>query len=342
MRDRLALVLVTVAFAGGCVPSVGTECDEAAATEVVYDREGNPAYPGQALLIANCGGGGFCHSPDAPTESRFGAPAGLDFDLRPLSSGGVSSLHLGDSQSFVTANRDAIFESVRSGAMPPSGVGSEVVAQSPSFDHLVAFDPLRFRPMDSLDSAEGQEVLRNFLACGARVVEGTSPRLNQRSVGWIEDPITRGCVDSTWESIYANVIEPGCVSGACHDAEAPVAGLDLTGRTPSEVAERLIGAESLGSSCRDSGLPQVDPAFDPNRSLFYIKLADPAPLCGRRMPIVGSPLGEQRLCAIRTWIACGACSSEQDTRCNECTEAARVECGTVLIDGEALCAGDPG
>src|SRR5690606_5741711 len=75
---RLRALTSLALMLAGCEPELG-ECDPEAAIAVAYDPvDGMPAYEGQALMIASCGNGGFCHGADVTSaESLFGVPAGL-------------------------------------------------------------------------------------------------------------------------------------------------------------------------------------------------------------------------------------------------------------------------
>lgn len=333
MRRWIVLVLLW----SGCQTEPTVACDLEAATEVVYDADGLPAYPGQALLITSCGAGGFCHAEGIPHENRHGAPAGLEFDLTLASTGRASNeeeaARLARAQDALLRHRSLVMASVESGSMPPDGVGAEIVANAPHFDRLVGFEPPRFEPLPDIGSEEGLAILRNFAACGYRVVERTQRRTDEGTVaGTIESAIERRCADPTWPSIHALVIAPSCAGSACHDAVEPSAGLDLSAGQDDlgQLAARLVGAPAGGSICEGSSLPQIDPGFDPMRSLLYVKVAGGEELCGRTMPLVGNALSDQRLCAIREWIACGACGDPGDPRCADCTAAARDACGVVL------------
>ena len=81
---RALFILGSLALAAplaGCSRELGS-CDELASRGLVWDEGGVPAYAGQALMIASCGHGAFCHAEGIAPEDRFGAPMGLDYDLR--------------------------------------------------------------------------------------------------------------------------------------------------------------------------------------------------------------------------------------------------------------------
>src|SRR5262245_48660454 len=76
-----SLVSALSVLAPACSGDVGT-CDDPTQgrTTVAYGR--SVAYTGQAILLATCASG--CHSSAARGAARLGAPADLDFDLRPI------------------------------------------------------------------------------------------------------------------------------------------------------------------------------------------------------------------------------------------------------------------
>ena len=345
---RLAL---TVALFGGalagCAPEELPECDLAAATEVVYDAEGFPAYPGQALIATSCGGGGFCHGSDVPVERRHGAPHGFELDVRlastsdALAPGAVE--RLARSQQDLLAHRAMILATIDTGVMPPAGVGEAIVRDAAQFDRLMELGPDVYEPLPAIGSDEGRAIVRNFYACGARVVERTERAPEQapeEAVGWIEEPRERRCVDPTWPDLYEAIIAPSCATGTCHGGAEPAAELDLRAldpEAPGDVAARLVGAPSHGPFCAEIGLPQIDPGHDPMASLLYRKLLGDG-VCGEAMPLIGNSISAQRRCAMRVWIECGACPEADGGECAECVDAARAECGVTRTEAGVACA----
>lgn len=142
-------------------------CDPIAARAVVYDEGGGPAYAGQAILNLNCSAS-YCHAAEATGEFRYGAPAGLDFVAFPAPSAepitDLSRVH-----DLVTSERDDIWGAVTSGSMPPGEEGREVVAETSPYHWQSVTGP----ELATLDTAEGREILRNWLACGAPYVDRT-------------------------------------------------------------------------------------------------------------------------------------------------------------------------
>jgi hypothetical protein len=328
---RAALLVALPVAVAGCAANVGSRasCDREAATTVVYTVEGEPAYIGQALLIQSCaGGGGFCHATDA--SDRFGAPAGLDFDAFPLRDTDAAALErLAAVQTTIHGSRNAIWGSVVSGTMPPGAAGRD--HQSDAYWVPDATGELTL-PIPTLDTAEGREALRNWLACGSPVVERSAPvpiactsdadcagsRLCDGArgicfgVGYVE-PAYEVSFDPDFPSIYERILAPRCASATgCHGAEPRGVDLDLSSEAMARLS--LVGVPAsmradLGASCGASGLTRVVPG-DPDASLLVLKLGgepdNPSAGCGDRMPSGASGLSPAAIAAIRQWITDGA------------------------------------
>lgn len=340
----LALVAMTLGV-GACTPSVG-ECDQSLALELAYDQEGVPAFAGQALVIQSCGSGGFCHSKGIDAAERLGAPYGLDFDVRPASTGGFSStamenaavLRLEEDRLRVLELRGAIWKQVELGHMPPRGAAGEEYWSSVTSSYEIVTNEAgtEFAPLPGLDTDEGRNILRNWLACGAPLVERTVERLDREPTDNFIVPVCqRDCVDLTWPSIYERVIEPGCATSRCHDDSFPAGRLNLAGNAMAVYRDRLLNAAPQGEQCRAESTPLLTP-FDPAASLLFLKVAATSSddVCGSRMPLSGSALPDQRLCAIREWIECGACPEADGGACADCLrEPERLERCNLADDG---------
>ena len=337
MRWLLPILLVLT----GCADDLGPK-DEDAALEVVYDAQGVPAFAGQALIIQGCGASAFCHAEASSLERRYGAPAGLDFDLRVASIGEAPELEaaarLERDQLRTIAMRHHVWAQVQAGAMPPRGAIGRAYAEETAHVRFERVDGATFSPLPGLDTEEGRALLRVWLASGAPVVERTEPRSDgEPSVtGFTVAACARTCVDLTWESIHTDVLAPSCASSACHGGEAPEGALDLSGE-PGALLARIRGAPSEGALCAESGVPILTPG-SPERSLLFVKMAatSSSEVCGTRMPPSGSPPSEQSLCAIEAWIRCGACGAG-DARCDACIDEARARCGVLIEDGGPRC-----
>ncbi|MEC7518451.1 MAG: hypothetical protein VYE22_01230 [Myxococcota bacterium] len=332
----------------GCAAEDVGDCDPRAALEIVYTADGVPAFAGQALVNQSCGGGSFCHAGGLPAERRFGAPVGLEFDLTVASTSGdlaaEESARLSREQLQVHRHRARILEQVAIGAMPPAGaVGESVLASVRTYDRVGA-DGRTFTPLPSVSSDEGRELLRNWLACGSPVVERTvAPSEGENAAGFTVPACERGCVDPTWPAIATEILAPSCAFSRCHDADDPEAGLDLSfADEPARSAlhARLLEGGAQGELCVDQarGAAMIAPG-DPDASLLVRKVTPDDLPCGSLMPLGGAPLSDQRLCALRAWVACGACADPDDPRCADCQREARAECGVVLDEaGAPTCA----
>ncbi len=159
----------------GCSTDLGP-CDPDEAMTVVYDEDGFPLYAGQAQVAITCGNGAFCHSASASGANRFGADLGFDFDLHLASTGDGAGNADGLLQSIETVreNADSLFVEVDEGRMPPYGPSGLVVHEG-----LPRYRDVRGRRLAWIDSEEGIEIFRNWLSCGAPIVE----RVSERSAG---------------------------------------------------------------------------------------------------------------------------------------------------------------
>jgi hypothetical protein len=294
-------------------------CDEGAARTVVYDASGRALYAGQAVLIDGCaGGGGLCHA--ASAVDRLGAPAGLDYDVFPVqlpSEMGIASepelVRLGALQRRIVAEREAIWSAVTGGTMPPGAAGRDAVRHSFGWvlDPSVAASDI---PVPSITTPEGREILRNWLACRAPLVERWTPVTAPtcaddgacpsavcaagicQAVGATVDRLVRP-IGANWTSIHAQVVTPSCLGSRCHGGTT-ASGLDLTDPT---LALATLRSGSGTGEC--GGRPLLVPG-DPDASLFFAKLDRAAP-CGAAMP-PGASLDRAALAAIEAWIEAGA------------------------------------
>ncbi len=173
--------VVALGLLGGCAGETLGPCDRAAAQRVVHDERGYPYYAAQALVHASCGQAAFCHAGTAEGPTRWGVPMGLDFDMDLASvSGSTAPLtpserrlrsRLREGRQRVLEWGEAFYDSVESGWMPPYGDATVEVHAGVS-RYVFADDGSR---LPRVDDAEGLAILRNWLACGAPVVERTSP-----------------------------------------------------------------------------------------------------------------------------------------------------------------------
>ena len=208
MRTSSFLFLVAaLAFSFACQPELG-DCDQTAATVVYYvpDAEGNrvPAYGGQALMEVSCAND-RCHA--AGTGDPQGVPAGFELDVRvALSPDELDRLR--DSHARVVGNASDLWAEIESGRMPPGEPVRSVIIGS-----ALAYETEAGEPLPIVASPEATEMLRNWLACGAPVVEATEGTAT--GIGDIvpiipfEEPPLE-CPDGQAE----------CIEGSCQDVLA--------------------------------------------------------------------------------------------------------------------------
>jgi len=345
MRANVSTSLLALTLGlttAGCEPDLG-ECDPTLALTTVYFRDaenrsnprnGVPLYAGQALMQQSCGDGAFCHSQGASGSERYGAPAGLDLDVSLACTDGkcedADIARLVESQHRIYDQRFALYETVVNGRMPPGRRGRSVVEQAGEYvyvdpDELLACGSLCSvqdgltvvrEVVPGVGTSEGRRILRNWLSCGAPVVEATEdptttpPGLPcSNTMGTAGECVVRIASDITapdpdWASIYEGIIGPLC-GQACHGpGELDLRSdsmLDLSDASTAYMA--LVGQPAQGSSCDGMGTRVV--AGDSASSLLIEKLR-PDPSCGDPMPPSTVLLPEDVIDAIAQWIDDGA------------------------------------
>lgn len=272
-----ALAVGVAALCSSCGADLG-DCDEAAAQELVYSQTGLVATKGQALLNDSCGNSAFCHSANAKGDARHGAPSSLTFDILPEPTGWPEVVRL----------REDIWDAVESGSMPPGGeVADKVLGNSGwSFDLRHLSDKKAKLP--ELSTHDGKAALRNWLACGAPVVNET------KVPAWaMPKPTGDAGPAGGFEDIYQRILQPRCALAGCHNASA-AGGLKMTDSCSAYSELKKSG------SC---GAPRVKPG-DAD-SLLIEKVSSKMPSCGSMMPPTGQ-LPEGDIDALRDWVMDGA------------------------------------
>jgi len=335
----------------GCEAELGA-CDDDAARTLVYDEEGNPSFAGQALINGTCAGA-FCHSSEAkngvdPTDpnKRNGVPGGFDFDL-PIVGGETDDVAVRTSldrarahQALIADNAASIWEAIESGDMPRKAPTVDPFAKfhEPifAFDRAAAAEERVEVP--GLDTPQGRELARNWLACGAPIIDrldttvvpaGVVPA--GQSAG--RDPLRRCTSDldcdldekcyvdlgecaskPDWPNLFASVIVSRCAVEGCHGGIPPgrmePTGMLLLDPDDSDVSyDDLVAVASMGAVCIDAPRTRVI-ANDAMDSLLIKKLeGDGSPdgaECGDRMPQGGPYLSPATIAAFREWIDTGA------------------------------------
>jgi hypothetical protein len=368
---RLILVLAASATAtlvgckrdlGECslygVTADGAPLDGPAAFDIAYRvPDGLPMYEGQALVQSTCGNGQLCHSPAAVGSDRVGVPAGLNFDVAlactgalqdptcapPLGSceGGQTDTDYCQRLQRLQSNNDQIIDwadgmiqEIRAGAMPPGEVGRD------------ATDPRQWlRKSDgtvlpTIESSEGREIVRNWLACEAPVVARTefppSDALELEPCESVDDEICiyngprQDLPDPTWSDIYWSLMFTQCV--VCHgpangnvdenpanpfSGQIPggasaqgLAALNLTGSDAADTTNwaseswaAVVGALAADpGSCAGQGTIVIP--NDPANSIMIQKISA-TQTCGDSMPL-GTSVGFALIQVVEAWINLGA------------------------------------
>lgn len=315
VRDFAFPSVVALSLAG-CPATVGNVCsteDQARAERIAYQADGTPAYEGQALVLASCGGQSFCHTQnDGADVNHFGAPAGLDFDPFLVNDCGEvepQQARLFRARNALYRHRNAVYDSIVSGEMPPRGMGRGTAA----FRTYASATDTVGTALPAINTPEGREIVRNWLACGVPVVEatinigatcttdsdcaaGTCDPGGQCVVGNIEEARAGTSTTATWTSIYTGILQPNCATAGCHTTPMPASNLDFS------TATTAYTALTTRSSC--GAMPFVV-AGNPDGSLLVDKIASATPRCGGVMP-PGAQLCADDINSVRAWVQAGA------------------------------------
>lgn len=309
----------------GCPATVGSACDESAAYDVAYNSEGEPAYVGQAIMIASCGGSSYCHT-QTDGVPRFGAPADLVFDPVLTDSGDsedgeATQRRLLHAWRETLSHRDAVYASVVTSTMPPAGRGTvpDLRQAAAAYRTYSGASDTEGTPLPGVLTTEGRELLRNWLACGAPVVGRSRAEAPEvacttnadcpvsgvcLSTG-VCDPVgdfverrSTGTLEPTWDSLFTNVFQPTCAVSGCHAGASAFNGLDFS---DSATAYTLVTTGTATSGC--GGASYVI-AGDSASSYLLDKMSS-SPSCGATMPPTGA-LSSTTLDVIAAWIDAGA------------------------------------
>ena len=326
LRVSSRIALLPLIFSAACEPTVGTQCDEDLARTVVYSASGRPAYAGQSMFITSCAGGGsFCHADSA--MNRYGAPHGMNFDViladeaRFAGDERAGAAHLYATQLLTHDLRDSIYGQVVSGEMPPGNAGTVTMAQA--YIQYASATDTTGTPVPAVTTAEGREILRNWLACGSPVIEATtdptpvpcttdSECMQRRqcdatrsecvNVGAVEPTRSSSTPTPTWSYLYPAILQPSCATSVCHGTAGTVASGNLDLSTSATAHAAMVGVMANSAAC---GTRIV--AGNPDTSFLIQKLdgTQSTATCGQRMP-VGVPLSAEQIALFRTWIMNGA------------------------------------
>jgi len=315
-RLSYAGLLLLASFASGCADDVGA-CEGSLEGRETVIVSNTVVYGGQAIMNQACSTG--CHSSTATGSDRRGVPAGLDFDLRPVDEedaagtkkSGSSTIvklksaqiaGLRERQRKIVENRDLIWQQVRDGLMPPSGmfeaVMSTIVASATSTPCKAG------KPYSKMQAGQTREVLRNWLACGAPLVETNGKMVAKSNAVGAAGYQYPACMPEPDAVITLESLFKGTLSecGGCHNNA-------FTG-PPSFLSVDVL-AESLRTKSECAGKPFVTPG-NPAKSYLLDLLEGPNPDCNHaRMP-KGDSLSDRGIAEVSAWIAAGAPTTTAD------------------------------
>jgi hypothetical protein len=304
-------------FSLGACDDLG-ECDDPALGRTPVKVGTQVMYAGQAIIWKSCASG-ICHSEIA--TNRYGVPAGLDFDIAPVSASTVVDTDAGalgsvaqadlerlrEHQRKVFDKRDSIWEQVKRDLMPPDGVGEPF--RNTTNGTLITVsggtctDGLALGP---ITSNETREQLRKWLACGSPIVEANVPNLEVPAGGTVGDqfPACAPPGDPTFDNLYDLVLAPGCVTG-CHEPGGSRAQFDLS--TKDIAYASMVGPNAASTECDEN--PVMVTPNDPSKSYFYAMVGGEggvkcSPFFMPLGSVAGLPAAELDL--VKRWIEDGA------------------------------------
>jgi hypothetical protein len=204
--------------------------------------------------------------------------------------------------------RNMIWELVKDFRMPPPAKEFSVFRTLSQILSVSNDAPCeKGKAYKSLLSGESQEVLRNWLACGAPIVESNGEVVTKAQTagqaGWqypaCEAP-SGECGAASLETLLAG---PLASCATCHPS---VIAPDFT--SAAKVVQTVV--ESDDEVC--NGKPYVTKG-DPEQSYLYDLIAKDEPGCGRdRMPQGMPPLSEPEIAQVAAWITAGAPITDAD------------------------------
>ncbi len=309
---------------GDCYP--GPDGQGAFITVVSADNGDHVEYAGQAIINRACATG--CHQSGVTGAARKGAPAGLDFDLKPVSGDDLEGAMNDAGRTFAVLPRDAInalrerqrrvfsmrnsiWAQVRDGLMPPDGVGAGFrTAVESLFKSSDASPCTRGDALQNVETKASQDLLRNWLACQAPIVESFGGPTSANGTAGVAGYQYLACDDTgggdggqmstvtLGDLMSSTGLLQTTLCSACHPALAKDYPLDLSS---------FEKASSTLLSTRDAcdGKPYVTPG-DPDKSFLIDVVSKDDPGCSiERMPQGGS-LTTSQINQLRAWITAGA------------------------------------
>jgi hypothetical protein len=106
-----------------------------------------------------------------------------------------------------------------------------------------------------------------------------------------------------FSQLQREIFDVNCLSAGCHNPQSQAGGLVLT--EGFSYQNLVIDSEPNNAAARAAGLQRVVP-FDTAGSFLVIKLTNPGPGEGDRMPMGAPPLSADDLLVVNQWILAGA------------------------------------
>jgi hypothetical protein len=313
-----------VTLAVGCTEDVGACFDDGKRGLDTVVRGGHVEYAGQAIMNTACAS---CHGSNVEGAARRGAPAGLDFDLEPvdaadaepdetasgraygvLASSDVEGLR--SRQRTVFSERNLIWQQVKDGLMPPAGAFQSFWKLMTIGDSDEESPCTRGESLGDIDGKSSQDLLRNWLACRAPIVESYGGPVEVNGVPGKAGFQYLACESAPTEGItledlmneetglFATALCTACHPGSAQDYPLDLSSLDMAYATLVE-----------DQTERCDGKPYVRPN-EPDQSFLIDVLTKEDPGCDiRQMPLGGSTFSESQIEQIRAWISAGALRS---------------------------------
>lgn len=105
------------------------------------------------------------------------------------------------------------------------------------------------------------------------------------------------------QPIQDSIFTPRCATQYCHSAQARAGNLVLDA---GAAFANLVGVDPANAAARTAGMRRVEP-YSPDDSFLLLKVSQPSSATfGARMPLIGAPLDQEEIDAIRAWILAGA------------------------------------
>jgi hypothetical protein len=333
-RAALALLIPVTLYALGCGEDVGA-CpagpDAGMSKSAGYDTVlvgSQVQYGGQAILNQSCANG-ICHSSAAKGDSRHGAPADLNFDLKPLGESSVVSSGpnkfghtvamlkpedvsgLRERQRKVFENRNSIWAQVKEGDMPPGGMFAAFRKLMSVFDTDEATPCMRAKNhYEDITTKATQDVLRTWLACSTPLVEVNSSVVEvagSAGMAGYQYPVCEGAVSpdgggaGTVVTLADLLADDGAFGtnncATCH----PSVDKSVDMSSEDKAYATLVGNTKV--IC--NGKPYVT-AGDPSKSFLIDVISSDSPGCkAERMPS-GGEMAAAEIQQVSDWIKGGA------------------------------------